>query len=187
MSDIPENMSSDQASDVPPSSGSGFPLSDLFSVPRSMHYNSIGGVPSVVFLGRERKGRPTKHENSTINHSISSLGRNRAASRVLRRQEIRRLHIAPEQRRRDKLRASYHRLRKAVPTHDLGRVSRPRPTKIAVLVGAATRINSLEESQQQLLAKIREVEEEAARLRQANEALALSGVGQYPAVAPTSP
>jgi hypothetical protein len=45
-------------------------------------------------------------------------------------------------------------------------MSHPRPTKIALLDRAATRINSLEMSRQQLLAKIQEEEEEAARLRQ---------------------
>lgn len=80
--------------------------------------------------------------------------------------EIRHPHLGPEQRRRDELRASYHCLRNAVPAHDIGLVSHPRPTKIALLDRAATRINSLEMSHQQLLAKIREVEEEAARLRQ---------------------
>lgn len=83
-----------------------------------------------------------------------------------RRQEIRRPLIGSEQRRRDKLRMSYHRLKNAVPTHNLGRVPCPRPSKMALLDRAATRINSLEKGQQQLLAKIREVEEEAARLRQ---------------------
>ena len=83
-----------------------------------------------------------------------------------RYQEIRHPHVGPEQRRRDKLRASYRCLKNAILTHDIGLVSHPRPTKIALLDRAATRINSLEMSQQQVLAKIREVEEEAARLRQ---------------------
>ena len=83
-----------------------------------------------------------------------------------RRQEIRRPLIGSEQWRRDKVRVSYRRLKNAVPTHNFGRVSRPRPSKMALLDRAATHINSLTKDQQQLLAKIREVEEEAARLRQ---------------------
>jgi hypothetical protein len=105
----------------------------------------------------------------------------------MRLQEIRRPRTGPEQRRRDKLRSSYHRLKNAVPTHGLSLASHPRPRKIALLDCAATRINSLEKSRQQLLAKIREVEEEAARLRQANEALALNAVGHRLTVAPTPP
>jgi hypothetical protein len=79
---------------------------------------------------------------------------------------MRRLHIGPEQRRRDKLTASYHRLKNAVPSQGLCRVSRPRPSKMALLECATDRINSLEKSRQQLIAKILKVEEEAARLRQ---------------------
>lgn len=154
--------------------------------PRSMRYTPFSGVPS--HSGRGRKGRPTKHKNSTNIAGGSGPVQNRAAPRALRRfHEIRRPYVGPEQRRRDELRASYHRLKNAVPTHGLGLVSHPRPTKTALLDRAATRINSLEMSRQQLLAKIREVEEEAVRLRQANEALALSAVGQRPAAASTPP
>lgn len=140
----------------------------------------------MVHSGRRRKSRLTKLGNSTSNYNSAH---NRAASRALRRrQEIRRLHIGPEQRRRDKLTASYHRLKNAVPSQGLCRVSRPRPTKMALLECATDCINSLEKSRQQLLAKILEVEEEAARLRQAaNEALSLSVVGQNLTVAPTPP
>jgi len=151
-----------------------------------MRYTPFSGVPS--YSGHGRKGRPTKHKNSTNITGGSGPVQNRAAFRALRRcQDIRRLHVGPEQRRRDELRASYHRLKNAVPTHGIGLVSHPRPTKIALLDRAATRINSLETSQQQLLAKIREVEEEATRLRQANEALTLSAVGQHPAAAHARP
>ena len=86
--------------------------------------------------------------------------------RSRRRQEIRRPHVRLEQRMRDKFRASYYRLKNAVPTHGLSLVSHPQPTKVALLDHAVTRIDLLEQSRQQLLAKIREVEEEAARLRQ---------------------
>lgn len=83
-----------------------------------------------------------------------------------RLQEIRRPQTGPGQRRRDELRASYHRLKSAVPRHGVSIVPHPRPSKIALLDRAATRIDSLEKSRQDLLAKIREVEEEATRLRQ---------------------
>jgi len=184
MSEIPERMTSG----APRSSRSRSHSSNLASVPRSMRYISFGGVPSVAHSGRRRSRRPTKLENSTNNDGGSSPAHNRAASRALRRlQQIRRPQTGPEQRRRDDLRASYHRLKTAVPTHGLSLVSHPRPSKIALLDRAATRINSLETSRQQLLAKIREVEEEAARLRQVNEALASSAVGQPLAVVPTPP
>jgi len=153
-----------------------------------MCYNPIGGVPSVLHSGRRRKGRPSKRESSTNNYSSSSAGHRRAASRVLRRrQEIRRPHVGLEKRRRDKLRPSYYRLKNAVPTHGPSLVSHPQPAKTALLDRAATRISSLELSRQQLLKKIREVEEEAARFRQANEALALSVLGRHPVVAPSPP
>lgn len=153
-----------------------------------MRYNPIGGMPSVLHSGRWRKGRPTKRKNSTYYHNISSAVHRRAASRVLRRrQEIRRPHVGPELRSRDKLKVSYHRLKNVVPTHGFSLVSHPPPTKIALLDRAATRIDSLEKSREQLLAKIREVEEEATRLRQANEALALSTLGHHPVIAPSPP
>lgn len=125
---------------------------------------------------------------------------------------MRRLYIGPEQRRRDKLTASYHRLKNAVPSQGLCRVSRPRPSKMALLECATDRINSLEKNRQQLIAKILEVEAEAARLRQcvhsellcvdlmtqrsranneaineAYEVFSLSVVGQNLTVAPTLP
>jgi hypothetical protein len=178
--------SEDMTSGALQSSRSGFFTSNLTSVPRSMRYNPIGGVPSVLHSGRWRKGRPTKRKNSTNYHNSSSAVHMRAASRVLRRQEIHRPHVGVERRRRDKLKASYHRLKNVVPTHGFSLVSHPPPTKIALLDRAATRIDSLEKSRQQLLAKIREVEEGAARLREANEALALSVLGHHPVVAPSS-
>ena len=48
-----------------------------------MRYNPIGGVPSVLLVGRRRKGRPTKRENSTDNYSNSSAVHRHVASRVL--------------------------------------------------------------------------------------------------------
>jgi len=182
-------MSEKMTSGAPQSSRSGSYSSNPASVPRYMHYITIGGMPSIVHSGHGRKGRPTQHENSSNNYSSSRAAHKRAVSRILRRrQEIRRPLIGSEQRRRDKLRVSYYRLKNAVPTQNRGRVSHPRPSKMAVLDRAATHINSLAKGQQQLLAKIREVEEEAARLRQANEALALTVVvGQHLTVAPTPP
>ncbi|KAN0138792.1 hypothetical protein V8E53_003180 [Lactarius tabidus] len=155
------------------------------SARRSMRYTPFSGVPS--HSSRGRKGRLTKHKDSTNTAGSSGPVQNRAASHALRFQEIRRLHVGPEQQRRNELRASYHRLKNAVPTHGIDLMSHPRPTKIALLDRAATRINSLEMSRQQLLAKIQEVEEEAARLRQANEELALSPVSQRSAAASTPP
>ncbi|KAF8274685.1 hypothetical protein EI94DRAFT_1712882 [Lactarius quietus] len=180
MSEISEKEK--MASGAPRSSCSRIYSSNLAAIPRSMPYNPFSGVSPVV-----HSGRLTKPKNTTNKASGSRPAHNRAVFRALRRQEIRRPHVGPEQRRRDELRASYHRLKNAVPTQGVGHVSRPRPTKIALLDRAATRINSLEESRQQLLTKIREVEVEAARLRQANEALALSVVGQHPTVVLTPP
>lgn len=168
---IPETTTT---SDAPGSSRGSYS-----SNPRSVRYNPIGGVPSVAHSGSsERKVRPTKHEDPTDN---SSPAHNRAARRALRRQEIRRPQIGSEQRRRDdELRASCHRLKNAVPAHGS---HQQRPSKIALLDRATSRINCLEKGRQQLLAKIREVEEEAARLRQANEAFARPDPPRSPAAA----
>ncbi|KAH9038151.1 hypothetical protein EDB84DRAFT_1102921 [Lactarius hengduanensis] len=179
------------------SSGSGSYSSDLTSVPRSMRYNPI--TPSVVRSGRGRNGRPTKHGDPTNNdrdpipahgHATSPFDFSHCTYDVptsRRRQEIHRLQIESKQRRRDELRASYLRLEDAVPTHGLGLGSHQKLSKVGLLDRATTSINSLEKSRQQLLAKIREVEEEGVRLRQANEALALSSVAERPAPAPSLP
>ncbi|KAH9015267.1 hypothetical protein EDB83DRAFT_2440211 [Lactarius deliciosus] len=169
------------------SSGSGSYSSDLTSVPRSMRYNPIGVAPSVVRSGRGRNGRPTKHGDPTNNDRDPIPVHSRAASHSLRRQEIHRLQIESEQRRHDELRASYLRLKDAVPTHGIGLGSHQKLSKVVLLDRATTSINSLEKSRQQLLAKIREVEEEGVRLRQANEALALSSVAERPVPAPAPP
>ncbi|KAI9434243.1 hypothetical protein H4582DRAFT_2081297 [Lactarius indigo] len=158
------------------SSGPGSYSSDLTSVPRSMRYNPISVAPSVVRSGRGRNGRPTKHGDPTDNGHDPSPMHDRAASNSLRRQEVRGLRIEFEQRKREELKASYRRLKDAVPMHGLGLKSHQKLSKIVLLDRATTSINSLEKNQQQLLAKIREVEEEGDRLRQANEALALSSV-----------
>lgn len=170
------------------SSGSGSYSSDLTSVPRSMRYNPIGLAPSVVRSGRGRNGRPTKHRDSTSNDRDPIPAHGHAASHSLRRrQEVPHLQIESEQRRRDELRASYLRLKDAVPTHSLGLGSHQKLSKVVLLDRATTSVNSLEKSRQQLLAKIREVEEEGVRLRQANEALVLSSVAERPAPAPPPP
>ncbi|KAH9032674.1 hypothetical protein EDB85DRAFT_1954923 [Lactarius pseudohatsudake] len=181
------------------SSGSGSYSSDLTSVPRSMRYNPIGVAPSVVRSGRGRIGRPTKHGDPTNNdrdpipahgHATSPFDFSHCTYDVptsRRRQEIHRLQIESEQGRRDEFRASYLRFKDAVPTHGLGLGSRQKLGKVVLLDRATTSINSLEKSRQQLLAKIREVEEEGVRLRQANEALALSSVAERPAPAPSPP
>ncbi|KAH8983860.1 hypothetical protein EDB92DRAFT_1551437 [Lactarius akahatsu] len=168
------------------SSGSGSYSSDLTSVPRSMRYNPIGVAPSVVRSGRGRNGRPKKHGDPT-NVRDPIPAHDHAASHSLRRQEIHHLQIESEQRRRDELMASYRRLQDAVPTYGLGLGSHQKLSKVVLLDRATTSINSLEMSRQQLLVKIREVEEEGVRLRQANEALALSSVAERPAPAPPPP
>jgi len=78
MSEIPEKTTSG----APRGSRSGSHSSNLTSVPRSMRYNPIGCVPSVVHSGRGRKGRPMKHEDSTDNDSDSNPEHNRAAPRA---------------------------------------------------------------------------------------------------------
>ncbi|KAI9454752.1 hypothetical protein BJY52DRAFT_1224945 [Lactarius psammicola] len=162
MDEIPEKITSG----APRSSRPGSYSSSLTSVPRSMSNNPIGCIPSVVHSGRGRKGRPTKHEDSTDNDSDPSLAHTRAAPRAPRHQEARRPRIGSERRRRGELRASYHRLKDTAPTHGLSPRSHQRPpSKIALLDHATACIDSLEKSRQQLLAKIREVEEEADRLR----------------------
>ncbi|KAH8977475.1 hypothetical protein EDB86DRAFT_3092211 [Lactarius hatsudake] len=131
-------------------------------------------LPSVVRSGRGRNGRPTKHGDPTNNDRDPILAHGHAASHS---------QLSRSSGGRDELRASYLRLKDAVPT--LG--SHQKLSKVVLLDRATTSINSLEKSRQQLLAKIREVEEEGVRLRQANEALALSSVAERPAPAPPPP
>ena len=69
MSEIPEKMTSR----APRSSRSGPHSPNLTSLSRSMRYNSIGGVPSVLQSGRGREGR----------YGGTSPAHNRAASRAL--------------------------------------------------------------------------------------------------------
>ncbi|KAH9170647.1 hypothetical protein EDB89DRAFT_1976857 [Lactarius sanguifluus] len=138
-------------------------------------------VAAATVVRRSMEIRPTMTVTPVPAHdhaAFHSLGR---------RQEIHHLQIESEQRRRDELRASYLRLKVAVPTHGLGPGSHQKLSKVILLDRATTSINSLEKSRQQLLARIREVEEEGVRLRQANEALALSSVAERPAPAPPPP
>ncbi|KAH9055487.1 hypothetical protein EDB87DRAFT_1640469 [Lactarius vividus] len=167
------------------SSGSRSYSSDLTSVPRSMRYHPFSVAPSVVRSGRSRNGRATKHGDPANDDCDTIPEHDHAASHShRRRQEIHHLQVESEQRRRDELRASYLRLKDAIPTRGLGLGSHQKLSKVVLLDRATTSINSLEKSRQQLLAKIREVEEEGDRLRQANEALALSSVAERPAPAP---
>ena len=79
----PFSMCEKMASGATQSSCSGSYSSNPGSVPRYMHYITIGGMPSVVHSGHGRKDRPTQHETSSNSYSSSRAAHKRAVSRIL--------------------------------------------------------------------------------------------------------
>jgi len=168
-------MSSDSTSGRT-SRGSGSHSPNLASVPRSVRYNPIS-VTSVARAGRERKRRPSKHDDFSDDDDDFAPANVPAASNEVRREEIRRQRIESEQRRRDELRDGYRRLKDALP------VSNQKSSKVSLLDRATTHIKYLEMTQQQLQTRLQQAENETARLRQVNEALMLGTAEQRHAAA----
>ncbi|KAF8273019.1 hypothetical protein EI94DRAFT_1795715 [Lactarius quietus] len=168
-------MSSDSTSGRT-SRGSGSHSPSLASVPRSVRYNPIS-VPTMARTGRERKRRPSKHDDFSDDDDDFAPANVPAASNEVRREEIRRQRIESEQRRRDELRDGYRRLKDALP------VSNQKSSKVSLLDRATTHIKYLEMTQQQLQTRLQQAENETARLRQVNEALMLGTAEQRHAAA----
>ncbi|KAL0951719.1 hypothetical protein HGRIS_008395 [Hohenbuehelia grisea] len=145
------------------SSGTGSPSSSRGAslVHRHLRYNNPTPSPTSS-AGRHTRGRSQDSDDDDM--LVGGFPENLAHSR---KEATRRQRIEAEQRRRDELRDGYAKLKDVLP------VSNQKSSKVSLLERATNHIAALEKANEEMEARINELEKEMQRLRAINEKISL--------------